>query len=329
MTTPVVNKATTGRVQGGESGILKFPRIINGADRYPLIACHGAGGTYTQMVADPTWPTLSKLARVAARNGIPVISEHLGGDTFGNSTARSRVAAALTAVSAATGCSSEKAHLVGASMGAAVALEYGINNPTKVASMTLMIPLTSLINAVKTNPPTGTEANAAGNLANAMQTAWGAAYRTVTDAVTNGTTTLTSATANFQPGDVGSFIVSKAANGIAAGTSIVSRESSTSVTLSAAASTTGTGRIIGIAAPLPAGADILANAGSLTGFPIRMYYAPDDTLINPSDVTALKNAIGSSCTATATSGGGHANTGLVPGGFDYAEWVAWLITNGG
>lgn len=321
--------AKAARVQAGESGIIVNPRIINGSGRYGIIACHGAGGDYTQWPAHASWPNLSKLLTRAAHGGIPSISEHLGGDTFGNATGVSRVAAALTAMASETGCSSTKAHLVGASMGAAVALEYAIANPTKVASMTLLIPLTSMINAAKTNPPTGTEANAAGNLPSIIATAWGTTYRTVTDGVTTSDNVFESEAANFVEGDVGSFLVSKSVNGIVAGTSILSVTDENTVVMSAAASTTGSSRIVGIAAPLPAGADLLANAGTLSGIPTRFYYAPDDTLINPSDVTAMATAMGGSASATATSGGGHANTGLLPGGFDFDAWVAWLITNGG
>jgi hypothetical protein len=67
--------------------------------------------------------------------------------------------------------------------------------------------------------------------------------RHVTDAVTNGTTTLTSATANFQAADVGKIVTG---DRIPAGTYITARASTTSVTLSQAASGSGTGGILDI-----------------------------------------------------------------------------------
>lgn len=327
MTTTLSTLAKTGRVQAGEAGTIFKPRVISGATKYPIVACHGAGGSW-DMWMSPTWSRMNTLLDKAAREGIPSIAEHLAGDSFGNSTSRSRVDTSLTVVSSETGCSSAKAHLAGLSMGASLALLYAINNPSKVASMTLILPAASIINLYQQNPPVGTEANFAGSLASLITTAWGLAWRTVTDAVTNGTTTLTSATANFQPGDVGKVIVSKSANGIPAGTTILSRESTTSVTMSAPASTSGSGRIVGIGAALPAGADIFAQAAALSGIPTRMYYAPDDTLIVPGDVTALATAIGASATATATNGGGHTNAGALPTAFDFDEWVDWLKTNG-
>jgi pimeloyl-ACP methyl ester carboxylesterase len=328
MTTQYAALASTGRVQSGESGVLIPPRVINGSGRYPLIACHGAGASWDSWLA-PGWPRATEMLQKAAVAGIPGIAEHLGGDTYGNPTSSARLAAALTAVAAATGCSSSKAHFVTISMGCAVAMEYAIANPTKVASLTCMIPLASIINTQNSNPPTGTEANAAGSLAGSIATAWGTAYRTVTDAVTNSTTTLTSATAAFVAGDVGKTLVSKAANGIPAGTTIISRESATSVTMSAPASTSGSGRIVGIAAPLPAGANLLSLAPGLAGIPTRLYYAPDDTLIVPADVAALATAIGPSAVAQATNGGGHTDAGMLPTAFDIDAWVEWLIANGG
>lgn len=320
--------ATKGRVQAGESGVMGFPREIRGATKFPIVFCHGAGGSWDQYMGNPSWLILSKLNEKAVRSGIPTIAEHLGGDTFGNSVGQSRVLGALTAISTYSGCSASKAHLVGTSMGAAVALVTAQLNPAKVASITCMIPLTSILNAAKKNP-TVAEANTAGNFPSVISTAWGTNYRTVTDAVTNGTTTLTSATAAFVAGvDEGRFLVSKAANGIPAGTYIVSVTNATTVVMSAAASTTGAARIVGIMQPLPGDADILANASDLSGIPIRMYYAPDDTLIDPADVNALAAAIGPNATSTATFGGGHTNVGLLPLAFDYDEWIAWLKTNG-
>lgn len=322
--------AKTGRVQAGEVGAIVKPRIINGSTKFPIIACHGANGTASQWFDGATWPRLNQLLVVAAQNGIPSIAEHLGGDTIGAPTGTSRIAAALTAVATATGCSSSEAHLVAVSGGAATALNYAIANPTKVASMTLMLPTTSIINAYHKNPPTGTQANAGGNISQLFATAWGLAYRTVTDGVlVNASNELNSATANFQPADVGRVLISTAANGIPAGTTITQRNSTTQVLMSNTATAGGSGRIIGIGAAMPAGADLLANAGTLSGIPTRFYYASDDTLIDSADVTAIAAAMGGSAVATATNGGGHTNTGLLPTAFDFDEWVDWLIANGG
>lgn len=62
--------------------------------------------------------------------------------------------------------------------------------------------------------------------------------RTVTDGVTNNTTTVTSATANFTDGDIGAFIQG---SGIPAGATIAARASTTSITISATATATASG----------------------------------------------------------------------------------------
>lgn len=328
MTTTYSVSAKTARVQAGEAGVIFRPRVINGSTRYPIVACHGAASSWDQWLNAASWSKMNKLLVTAAQAGIPSIAEHLGGDTIGAATGTSRILAALNAVASDTGCSSSKCHLVAVSGGSATALNAAIANPSKVASLTLMLPTTSIINGYQKNPPVGTEANAANSIASLFATAWGLSYRTVTDAVTNSTTTLTSATAAFTAGDNGKVIITKAANGILAGTTIT-YVNSTTVTLSAAATTTGTARIIGIGSPMPAGANLLANASALSSIPTRMYYAPDDTLIVPVDVTAMATAIGASASATATGGGGHTNTGLLPTAFDFDAWAAWLKTNGG
>lgn len=320
--------AKLGRAIGGEVDAMWQPRFINGADRYPIVACHGAAGDWFQWVSQ-SFPRMHELLTEAVQGGIPSVAAHMGGDTWGNATGTANVDTCLNAIATNSGASNDKVHLVAASMGASVALAYGIAHPTKVASMTLCIPLTSLKNFYKNNPPAGTEANAANARWDDIAVAWGVAQRTVTDAQTHSNDILDSASANFQPGDVGKLLISKAANGIPAGTTILARNSTTQVQMSAPATTTGTGRIVGIGAQLPAGADLLANAATLSDIPIRLFFAPDDTTIDSADVLAMAAAIGPSASATATDGGGHTDAGLLPTNFDFDEWVEWLIQNGG
>lgn len=322
MTYSVISRAA--RVQAGENGSVFAPRVINGSTRFPIIACHGATTTWS-LFTDVTFLKLNQLLATAANNGIPSIAEHLGGDTWGNATGTARVNAALTAVAAETGCSASKAHLLGVSMGAAVSLAYAIANPTKVASLTLLIPATSVVNMYQ-KLESGQQANL--GIPAGIAAAWGVAYRFVTDAVTNGTTTLTSATASFVAGDVGKLVISNPANGIVAGTTIASVTNGTTAIMSAAATTSGTGRIVGFGqTPLPPGADLLANIAPVVGIPCRIYYATADTTINSADVLAMASALG--VTATAVSPGSHDNVGVLPAGFDYEGWADWLIANGG
>jgi hypothetical protein len=92
--------------------------------------------------------------------------------------------------------------------------------------------------------------------------------RTVTDAVLNGTTTLTSASATFTTGDIGRSIVGP---GIPPGTTIASRTSGTEVELSAAATASGPGVRVTIGAQaIPVGTYTLTvvnngAVGNITG----------------------------------------------------------------
>jgi hypothetical protein len=238
----------SGRAEVGQFDAMFKPRKVT-PSRFPLLAFHGANSSWFQWM-DSTWPNLHRFLVEAAKGGIPSVAAQAGGtSTYANDTAMTGVNSDLTAIGTAMGCSTSKAHLIGASMGGAVATRWAINNPTKVATMTLLIPMTSILNTYELNT---------GGLRAAIGTAWGVTYPT----------------------------------------------------------------------PLPAGANLLGNAGVLAGIPTRMYYAPDDTLINPTDVLALKDAIGPSATATASSGGGHTNAGMLPVGFDFDAWVAWLLANG-
>lgn len=238
--------AKSGRAEVGAFDAMFQPRVINGG--YPIVACHGATGAWFQWMSQ-SFPRMHQLLVEAANGGIPSVAPNLGGDTWGNPTGTGLVDDALDAIGLASGADDSKAHLIGASMGAGVALEYAIANPTKVASMTLCIPMASIIALYNNNN---------GGFRAAIGTAWGVTYPTA----------------------------------------------------------------------LPAGADILANAGTLSGIPIRFYYATDDAIIDPDDVTDLATAIGPSATATPTTGG-HTDAGLLPTNFDFDAWVAWLISNGG
>jgi pimeloyl-ACP methyl ester carboxylesterase len=245
--------ARTGRVQAAEGDAAFMPRVTNGSTRFPLIGAHGAGSSWDQFFST-SWLGMNQLMTEAARHGIPGMVGHFGGDTYGNATGKARVGAAHTAVVTAAapygGTSAAKAHLVSMSMGNTLAFGYAIENPTKVASITSFLPLSSLINTY--------ENNVAG-LRAAIGTAWGVVHPT----------------------------------------------------------------------PLPAAADLVTGAAAIqaAGIPVRLYYAPDDgALIPVADVLALAAAAGG--TATATVGGGHTNAGAFTG-FNFADWVDFLIANGG
>lgn len=240
--------AKSGRAEVGQFDAMFQPRVVD-TGTAPIVACHGANAQWHQWMSQG-FPRMHQLLVEAANGGVPSVAAMVGGAaTFGNPTSVAAVGTDLTAVAAATGSSAEKVHLVGASMGAAVACEYAIANPTNIATMTLLIPLVDIVGLYESNT---------GGFRAQIGTAWGVTYPT----------------------------------------------------------------------PLPADADILAQAATLSGIPIRLYYAPDDPLIDPADVVAFTAAVGPSASATATQGGGHTDAGMLPTNFDFTEWVAWLNENG-
>jgi pimeloyl-ACP methyl ester carboxylesterase len=154
-------------VFAGETDQLWMPRNPR-TGQYGVILCHGYNtpDTYSQA----TFPRSAKLVSELARHGIPSVAGLFGGDTWANDTAMSRITAAHSYLATATGASSTKVHLFGMSMGNALALRYAALNPTKVASVTGIIPLSSIANMYEANNPAGSRAS--------IGTAWGVTYPT-------------------------------------------------------------------------------------------------------------------------------------------------------
>lgn len=118
----------------------------------PLIWCHGNYGT-----AQADYSAYSTELRLLAQR-YTVIAADLGFNTFGNDTGVTRVGQAV-AYLAASWASSGPVVLVGASMGAAVALNYAVRFPANVAACALIIPALSLL--VDPSHPAADEIDAA------------------------------------------------------------------------------------------------------------------------------------------------------------------------
>lgn len=156
-----------GRIQATETDQVWIPTARRGSDKYGVVLLHGA--TAPNQFADHTrWGSARIPARLAEA-GIPCIAGQMGGDTYANDTALARVDAAITQLATLADIPSSKVHLIGVSMGAAVGVRYAATNPTKVASFTGIIPLSSIIN---------TYTNNVAGLRAAIGTAWGVTYPT-------------------------------------------------------------------------------------------------------------------------------------------------------
>ena len=315
-----------GRVRAGERDYVYIPSRIRGASKYGVILVHGAGTPLEYLGGGGsaiTWASTAIAGRLATA-GIPCIGAEMSGDSWANDASQTDMTAAAALLSSQAGCSSTKYHILAVSMGNLVASRWAAANPTKVASLTGIIPATHLKKIYDTNQA---------GLEPGIATAWGlAAARQVTDAATTNTsTTLTSATAAFVAGDVGKVVQ---VPNVAAGTTIVSRTSATQVVMSAAATATASGQTLRIktASTSPMNSTvawaptILSNA-----IPSRYYYSTVDAIIAQADVTAWASAVGGTATQIDTSTGHSENTvqkfidNIAPGSMlDYINWIKGL-----
>lgn len=338
--------STTARV-AGEYTHTFYPHVQRPTSKYPVLLLPAAS-TPTIFVGASAWPHAQQLASVLASGsaassgqGMPCQSHYLAGNSFANDTAMSRITSMLSDISTQTGCSSAKAHLVGISMGGGAALRYAALNPTKVASLNLIVPMASLLNLYKQNP-----SNAMTTL---IATAWGLTATTMTVTCTNGSANLVATVGSFTSAmQTQSWIVVKNTGTgniqtgidttIPTGTVIQTFTDATHATMSAAfTGTTGSYTII-VAQPLPTSgspnADLAALAPSIAGIPTRLFYSTVDPYIQVADVTAIKNAIGSSATAIAIdSTSGHTDgtvneVAAYNSGSNFSDLVSNLVTNG-
>lgn len=314
------------------------PRHIRGATKYPVVLLHGASSTSDWDVVGVGWPEINKLATILANEGIPVIAAYMDGNHFSKDAVTGPggyIETAIDFIAARTGCSADKAHVFGLSMGAGAALRFGSLVPDKAATVGGLVPGVSIEHAYTDNPNNFLT----NGFPQLIAAGLGLSYRAVTNGVTNGTTTLTSATANFTNDDVGSQLTRAYNNtgGIPTDTTILSVTNSTTVVMDKAATATATNVGVGIGEPLPMtgpeGFDLIgvhAPRVATAEIPNRWYYATNDPYVYTQDVLdAATNAAGE---AISVGAGGHANAAAVGmadhEGNDFSDFVAWLKDNG-
>jgi hypothetical protein len=204
-------------LDAGEYAWWWTPRTGRGATKYPMLALHGAGFLTGDNFAAPTgWPDAADLVRAVARGsaqtgnkGIPVASHYLNGDKYANDTVMSRIDLMRTSIATRTGCSSTKVNLFGISMGGGAAVRYAALNPSKVASINVIIPMMSIINLRNSNMGAG---SLIGGFANVITAAWGATYSTgYTVTLTNGSTAVTATAGTFTSGQTGYAVIKNTA----------------------------------------------------------------------------------------------------------------------
>jgi alpha-beta hydrolase superfamily lysophospholipase len=117
-------------------------RFVGDATRPAALFCHGRGTTPLE-VTDPTWG--QGVSKALAEAGYPVLAGTLSGTApWGNDASQAKLADARTYAQGTLGAASGKVGLVGLSMGALTALNWTRANPTLVACIALLIPVTDL-----------------------------------------------------------------------------------------------------------------------------------------------------------------------------------------
>lgn len=137
-----------------------------------IVYCHGATADAIYTHRDTT---LRSLLHGLGVHGV-TIAPDLGGDTFANDTGITRVGEAITYLRSAWNINPGPVHLIGLSMGAAVALAYTLAHPDDVASVSLMIPGLDLEDV---------RANNRGGYAASLNAAYGGTYDDATHGPTH------------------------------------------------------------------------------------------------------------------------------------------------
>lgn len=117
-------------------GVYGEPASFCNAQPNGIIYCHGSGGTAATVYADTNVqrPLINQIAADAT-----VSAADLGGQTFGNNTAITRIGQAVTYLRSTWGQSGPVV-LVAGSMGVLGAMSYTLANPTEVAAIAGVIP---------------------------------------------------------------------------------------------------------------------------------------------------------------------------------------------
>lgn len=158
-------KARTGNIRAAETDYLIEPTRNVRRSGYGGIFLHGSGAPNEW--ADPLSYESSKLAANIAAAGIPCVAGTMSGQAWGNDAEVTDVGNAFDYLVAETGVPDTKVFLIGASMGGVAMIRWANANPTKVAGIVGIIPLTNLAYFY---------ANNIGGAGAQIGTAWGVTY---------------------------------------------------------------------------------------------------------------------------------------------------------
>lgn len=169
----------------GEQNLALLPKAYprDGSVR-GVIYCHGALSTETQVLGT-TFPNTAAIVAAIA-NIYPTLACRFSGDAWANDAAIAKVALAKTYLQGTVGAKSGKVFLLGGSMGGALAMAYARANPTLVAGLILLEPVSDLQDIATNNR---------GSLAASLNAAYSGGYSDATYGATHNPTTFASSLA--------------------------------------------------------------------------------------------------------------------------------------
>lgn len=134
-------KAVTyrGLITPGDLEIVIRPKYTPTVPRYGILYTHGAGGTADALI---DYGHATHRTRYAADAGFTAISSDWGGpQTWGNQVAMDALTAGYNYLQNQPGVKPGKVFISGGSMGGLNALNWAARNPTKVAGLSIYIPV--------------------------------------------------------------------------------------------------------------------------------------------------------------------------------------------
>lgn len=159
----------SGRYAPGEGDLVLSRRTwrLDGRPACAVLYCHGAGTSGVLAFHTDSPGQRALLADISEH--WPTVAADLGGPfNWGNNASRSRVEdARVYAQGETVGASDGPVVLVGASMGAAVAVNYAAAHPSNVACMVLILPVVDLQDI---------RVNDRGGYRSSIDSAWGVTY---------------------------------------------------------------------------------------------------------------------------------------------------------
>lgn len=145
----MITSTFRGLITPGDLEIIIKPKYVPDAPKYGVLYTHGAGGTADALI---DYGRATHRTRMAADAGFMAISSDWGGpQTWGNQVAMNALTAGYNYLQTQPGVKRGKVFISGGSMGGLNALNWAGKNPSKVAGISIYIPVIDMAGIHDTN----------------------------------------------------------------------------------------------------------------------------------------------------------------------------------